>query len=86
MSRNMSRFKILIIISWLWIRLKMTLERSRLMIFRMLPKAESHVVSFDTKSLPSTTWTFEGNRASCLNYEKEDNAFNILLLHPVSEN
>ena len=80
------KFALFIIISWLWVRLKLTIEISRLAIFRILPKAQIQYVAPRPSSLPPPTfWSYDNEQLSCMNFDKEKRIFIIHELPPISK-
>ena len=62
----MKKLRLFIFISWLWARLKWTVELSRLTIVRFLPNKQIHYVAYKS-NLPSPTfWICEHNQISCI--------------------
>lgn len=80
------RLFIFLIISWLVLRLKWTLELSRLTIFRLFPKTHSQMIPLRLSFIHPSEWFFDDNRSSCLTYDKVNNQFVIQILQPLSTN
>ena len=80
------KFALVIIISWLWVRLKLTVELSRLAIFRILTRHQIQHVSFRNSSLPPPTfWTYDNEQFTCMNFDRERRIFIIHALPPFSK-
>ncbi len=86
MAIIMKKIYLFLIISWLVARLKLTIELSRLAIFKLMPKAQIHEVSNISKSLPLTLWNYEENRVSFLCFDPLENQFLINEFPPISGN
>lgn len=73
MTANMKRIRVFLIISWLIARLKLSIELSRLTIYRFLPRSAVHEIARNTKSLPMSHWIFEADRISLVYFHSEHN-------------
>lgn len=77
---------IFLIVSWLIIRLKYTIELSRLTIFRIFPKTNTSMITLRLSFIHPSEWFFENNQSSCLTFDKEHNLFVVQILQPISNN
>lgn len=76
----------LITISWLITRLKLTIEISRLAIFRMLPKMRVNYIAYVSSMPTPALWTFENETVSFINFDRSQNAVNIHKFPALSKN
>jgi len=85
MDLKRQKIKLLLIMTWLWARLKWSVEFSRLAIFHILPKPEIHYVS-KISIEPRTVWLFTDNRLSFINMNQKQNRLIIYKLPDMSKN
>lgn len=86
LNRKKRKLVSLIVVSWLWTRLKFTIELTRLAFFRILPKADVHVVS-KTSSIPEQThWLYQDNQFSCVKFIEGKHQLIIYKLPPLTKN
>ena len=86
LNSGKNKFFIFLIISWIIIRLKWTVEISRLTIFRIIPKSNSQMVTLNLSFIHPAVWFFENNQSSCVTFDKKNNNFVIQTLQPISNN
>jgi hypothetical protein len=86
MKFNKNKYKIIVIGSWLITKLQLTFELSRLAFFRTARQAEIRFVLNRYRRFPASSWCFENNRLSFLNYHEQAKSFILHRLPALNKN
>jgi len=81
-----NKFVLVILISWLYVRLKWTIELSRLAVFRLFPNTQIQHVAFSSFVPLPIFWTFDDKKTSFINFNSKKRTFTIYELPFISKN